>query len=134
MKKGCQKIDEFEREYVHVSIKLKDVPTQLKKLTFQIYRNEVWTEGLVKQIYNMRNGVGVHAFPLLIKNPTSMTIGSSNVILVEACLIYLCFFSCNNILVLSCGYTYHPFCVGLHLESKATHCVNPTCRKPLTND
>jgi hypothetical protein len=29
---------------------------------------------------------------------------------------------------------YHHFCVGLHLELKATHCVNPTCKKPLTSD
>jgi hypothetical protein len=82
----------------------------------------------------MRNGVGVHAFPLSIKNPNSMLAGNTNVIFVEACPICLFFFSCNNILVLSYGCTYHCFCVGLHLESKATHCVNPTCEKPLTSD
>jgi hypothetical protein len=130
VKKGCQKVDEYAR----VSTKFKDLTVQLEKLNFQIYCNEVWIEGLMKQIYDMCNGVGVHAFPLPINNPTSMTIGSSNVIFVEVCPIYLCFCSCNNVLVLSCGCTYHPFCVGLHLESKATHCVNPTCGKSLTND
>jgi hypothetical protein len=80
----------------------------------------------VKQIYDMHNGASVHAFPLPIKNPTFMLAGNSSVLLVEACPICVCFFSYNNILVLSCGYMYHRFYVGLHLESKATHCVNPT--------
>jgi hypothetical protein len=29
---------------------------------------------------------------------------------------------------------YHQFCASLHLESIATHCVNPTCGKPISND
>ncbi len=102
--------------YARVSTKLKDVTTQLEKLNFQICCNEVWIEGLMKQIYDMCNGPDVHAFPLPIKNPISMLAGNSNVILVEACPICLCFFSCINILVLSCGCMYHPFYEGLHLE------------------
>jgi len=70
----------------------------------------------MKQIYDMCNRPNVHAFPLPIKNPISMLVGNSNVILVEACPICSCFFSCNNILVLSCGCMYHPFYEGLHLE------------------
>ncbi len=81
MKKGCQRVNEFEREYAHFSIKLKDVTIQLKKLNIQICRNEVWTEGLEKQIYDMHNGASVHVFSLPIKNPTSMLVGSSGVVL-----------------------------------------------------
>jgi hypothetical protein len=80
VKKGCQRVDEFEREYAHFSIKLKDVTIQLKKLNIQICCNEVWIEGLVKQIYDMHNRASVHAFPLPIKNPTSMPTGSSSVV------------------------------------------------------
>jgi hypothetical protein len=82
----------------------------------------------------MCNGASVHPFPLPINNPTSMLARNSNVILMEVCPICLCFFSCNNIFVLSCGCMYHPFYEGLHLESKAIHCVNPTCEKPLTSE
>jgi hypothetical protein len=63
-----------------------------------------------------------------------MYVESPSAIIVKACLICSSFYACNNIQVLSCGCTYHQFCASLHLESKATHCVNPTCGKPISND
>jgi len=70
----------------------------------------------------MSNGADVIATSLPLKNLQFMSVGSFNAIIIKACLICSSFYVCNNILVLSCGYTYHQFCAGLHLKSKATHC------------
>ncbi len=93
----------------------------------------MWVEGLVKQINLMSNGVGVTPIPLPLKNPKSMFVKSHSAIIVKACPICSSFYVCNNVLVLACGCTYHQFCAGLHLESKATHRVNPACGKPISN-
>ncbi len=106
VKKGCQKVDDFERTCMC----------------------------LTKQINVMSNGVSVIATPLPLKNLKSMFVGSPNAIIVKAYPICSSFYACNNIMVLSCGCTYHQFCVSLHLESKATHCVNPACGKLISND
>jgi hypothetical protein len=103
-------------------------------LGFQISCNVLWAKGLAKQINLMSNGANVTTTPLPLKNPKSMFVGSSCAIIIKACPICSSFYVCNNIMVLSCGYTYHQFCVGLHFESKATHYVNRTCGKPIFND
>jgi hypothetical protein len=53
---------------------------------------------------------------------------------VTPCPIYGLFYACNNIFVSSCERTYHHFCMGVHLETKATICVNPTCGKILLEE
>jgi len=44
---------------------------------------------------------------------------------------FIGYYGCNNILVSSFGCTYDHFCMGVHLETKAIVCANPTCGKIL---
>ncbi len=69
MKRGCQWVDDFEKEHVRVSLGLKEVISQLEVLEFQILRNVLWVKGLAKQINLMSNGVGVTSTPMPLKNP-----------------------------------------------------------------
>jgi hypothetical protein len=133
LKKGCQKVDDFEKEQTHVSSKLKDVTIQLEALEFQISCNVLWV-GLAKNINLMSNGASVTTIPLPLKNPKSMFVKSPNAIIVKAYPICSIFYACNKIMMLSYGCTNHQFCAGLHLESKATHYVNPIWGKPISND
>jgi hypothetical protein len=94
--------------------------------------NKTWVVGLLKQIHLMSNGFGVSSYPLLVDDLETMPMGSPSCIMITTCPICEKFFKCHNILVLSCGYTYHSFCLGLHLETNATHCVIPTCWKLLS--
>jgi hypothetical protein len=107
VKRGCQRIDDFEKKHAHVSSRVKDVTIQLKVLKFQILGNVLWAEGLAKNINIMSNGVDVTTNPLPLKNPKSMSIRNPNAIIVKACPICSSLYACNNILVLSCGFTYH---------------------------
>jgi hypothetical protein len=116
VKRGCQKVDDFEKKHAHVSSRVKDVPVQLEVLKFQIMCNVLCAKGLAKQINLMSNGANVITTPLPMKNLKSMSTVSLSVIIVKACPICSSFYVCNNILMLSCGCTYHQFCVGLHLE------------------
>ncbi len=103
-------------------------------LEFQISLNVLWGEGLAKQINLMSKWASITTTPLPLKNPKSMFVESPNAIIVKSYRICSSFYACNNIHVLFCGYTYHQFCAILHLKSKATHYVNPTCGKPITNE
>ncbi len=107
VKRGCQRVDGFEKEHVRVSSRLKDVTDQLKVLEFQISHNVLWAKGLAKQINLMSNGANVITFPLPLKNLKSMSIESPSAIIIKTCPICLSFYACNNIMVLSCGCMYH---------------------------
>jgi plasmid rolling circle replication initiator protein Rep len=50
VKRGCQRVDDFEKEHVCVSLKLKDVTIQLEVLEFQISCNVLWAKCLAKQL------------------------------------------------------------------------------------
>ncbi len=50
VKKGCQRVDDFEKEHVRVSSKLKDVTIQLEVLEFQISNNVLWAKCLAKRL------------------------------------------------------------------------------------
>jgi hypothetical protein len=50
VKRGCQRVDDFEKEHVRVSSKLKDVTIQLEVLEFQISCNVLWAKCLAKQL------------------------------------------------------------------------------------
>lgn len=43
-------------------------------------------------------------------------------------------FATNNIVVGSCGCTYHPFCIAIHFEGKFEICASPTCDKNFENE
>jgi hypothetical protein len=64
VKRGCQRVDDFEKEHAHVSSRLKNVTAQLEVLKFQISRNVLWAKGLAKQINLMTNGANVTPTPL----------------------------------------------------------------------
>ncbi len=82
----------------------------------------------------MSNSVSVSSTPLPIDNPTTMLPRSHGVFFVEACPICGLYFFCNNVIVSSCGCTYHPFYMGLYVETNATHCAKPMCGKLLEYD
>ncbi len=64
MKRGCQRVDDFEKEHVGVSSRFKNVTAQLEVLEFQISCNVLWAKGLAKQINLMTNGANVTPTPL----------------------------------------------------------------------
>ncbi len=73
----------------------------------------------------MSNSASVSSTPLPIDNPTTMLLGSHGVIFVEACPVCGLYFFYNNIIVSSCGCTYHRFYMGLYTETDAPHCAKP---------
>jgi len=103
-------------------------------LTHKISSSKVWIDVLVHQIQLMAHGSGINNAPLPGENPRNMFIGQFGNFWVTPYLICGLFYACNNILVSSCGCTYHHFCMGVHLETKATICVNPTYRKILLEE
>ncbi len=107
VQRGCQRVDDFEKKHVRVSSRLKDVTIQLEVLEFQISCNVLWAKALAKKINLMSNGANVTATPLPLNNLKFMFIKSLSAIIIKACPIFLSFYACNNILVLSCGCTYH---------------------------
>ncbi len=108
VKRGSQRVDDFEKEHAHVSSRLKDVTAQLEVLEFQISCNVLWAEGFAKQINLISNGANVTPTRLPLKNPKSMFVKSSSAIIVKTYPICSSFYACNNILVLSCSYTISP--------------------------
>jgi hypothetical protein len=48
VKRGCQRVDDFEKEHARVYSRFKDVTAQLEVLEFQISCNVLWVEGLAK--------------------------------------------------------------------------------------
>lgn len=109
------------------SKQLESCNTKLDVLDFQEGQNKVWVQRLIQQIHHMSNGSGITNFPFHIQNPTSVLKGSSSIVVITTCLICGFHFSCNNILVASCGCTYHSWCLGVHLESCSVTCVSLAC-------
>ncbi len=73
----------------------------------------------------MAHGSRIINAPLPIENLKNMLIGQFGNCWVTPCPIYGLFYACNNILISSCGCTYHHFYMNVHLETKATVCANP---------
>jgi hypothetical protein len=63
VRKGCQKVDEFEKEHACISSRLKDVIVHLEVLEFQVLCNVLWAKGFAKQINLISNGSGVIVTP-----------------------------------------------------------------------
>jgi len=81
----------------------------------------------------MAHGNGIINAPFPIENPKNMLVGQFGNFWAP-CLIYGLFYACKNILVSSCGCTYHHFCMGVHMEIKAIVCANPTYGKVLSEE
>lgn len=80
------------------------------------------------QLERMRFGFGVSTFPLPIIHPCRQK-DSRNVILIKACPICQEWFTTNDIIVASCGHTYHPFCLYTHFQSSDS-CAVEFCHEP----
>jgi hypothetical protein len=106
----------------------------LQLLTHKALGSKVWIDGLVHQIQLMAHGSGIINAPLPVENLRNMLVRQFGNFWVTPFLICGLFYACNNILVSSCGCAYHHFCVGVHLETKAIVCANPSCGKVLLKE
>jgi len=82
----------------------------------------------------MTHGNGVFTSPLPIENPLEALEGDSQLVFVTNCPIHGFYYACKNIVITSCGCTYHLFCMATHLESKSIVYVGVTCGKPLSTN
>jgi hypothetical protein len=80
----------------------------------------------------MTHGSGVFTPPLPIENPFEPLERDSQLVLVTNCPIYGFYYARKNIVVASCGCTYHLFCMVIHLKSKAIVRAGAICGKPLS--
>jgi hypothetical protein len=107
---------------------------ELEELQFRTKKNKVWIVGLMHQIHFMISGNGVTSKPLPIENLVSLPLRRPNSVMITSCPICGMSYAYNNIVVSSCGCTYHLFCLGINLESKPSVCVGCICGKALSMD
>jgi hypothetical protein len=82
----------------------------------------------------MSNGSKVTMAPLLVKSLSNIPIGRLSSITMMACLVYDFFNEDNDIVVMSCGCTYHPFCFIMYImELKVNACARSGCQKVFSN-
>ncbi len=84
----------------------------------------------VQQLEHMHLGFGLSTFLVPIVHPCKHEKHDRNVILIKTCPICFEWFIANNIVVASCGHTYHPFCLFTHLQTSIT-CVVKFCLDPI---
>lgn len=78
----------------------------------------------------MSNGSRVTIAPLPLKRSSNMPTRKLNSITMMACLVCDFFYEDNDIVVMSCGCTYHPFCLIVYImELKADACVRLAYRE-----
>jgi hypothetical protein len=76
----------------------------------------------------MSKGGGIIISPLLIENPTTMATNTFGVYFASPCPICGLFFTCNNLVLISCGCTYHPFCLNVPAGGKDLRkCASQKC-------
>jgi hypothetical protein len=132
IKKKSFRAVNYEKQHDLALTKFRVVIGEMDGLDQQASRNKLWITGLLHQIHFMSICFDVIITSLPIENPSDMPIESSSIIHVQICPICGLFYSYNNIVVASCGCTYHPFCLGVHLNKKATHCARPYDEQFLT--
>jgi len=129
-----EKVQEGQKEHDQTLTRLESLTIEVKLFNHETSHSKIWIKGLLHQIHLMSNGASVSNTPLPIDNPTTMLPGNPRVIFVEPCPICGLYFFCNNIIMSSCGCTYHPFYMGLYMETNATHCAKSMCGKLLRSD
>jgi hypothetical protein len=83
----------------------------------------------------MLNGANVYNIPLPIDNFAFMLLGSFVVFLLSNYVLFVVYISFTTTsLCHHCGCTYHPFCIGLYMDTNVTHCAKPMCGKLLEFD
>ncbi len=131
LKRERSRVANCEKEHDSTSKQVKFLTNELDVLNFEASQNKVWIASLLHQFQFMSNGASLACTPLLIENPRVMPLDYFIILIVTTCPICKLFYSYNNISATSCGCTYHPFCLGDYLETKATHCAKPICGKIL---
>jgi hypothetical protein len=66
----------------------------------------------------MSRGGGIIITPLPIENPTIMATNTFGAYFASPCPICGLFFTCNNLVLTSCGCIYHSFCLNVLVGSK----------------
>ncbi len=85
----------------------------------------------------MENGCGITNCHIhwSIENSATIPKRHCDTLYVKPCPICEFLFKCHNIMVSSCGCTYHAFCMGVHLEiNKGVYYAKPTCGQFLSQD
>ncbi len=122
VKRERDKVETIEKEHNETSFELGHLTPQIALLDLQMSHNKTWVTGLLKQIDLTSNGSSVSSFPWPVDDLETMPMGSLSCIIIIAYPICIFFKKCNNILVLSCGCTYH----SLSWVALGTKC-HPLC-------
>jgi hypothetical protein len=93
-----------------------------------------WAQGLGRQVQLMCKGSRAYVMPLPAENLTGLAANITRVFFISPCPICGLLISCNNIVLTSCGCTYHLFCICVYLASKATKCAILRCEQTFTQE
>jgi hypothetical protein len=125
------KVEEGKKKFFEISERFQESKFKLQTSDHKLGSSNVWIDGLVHQIQFMTYGNGIITTPLLIENFVTLSVGNLQLVLVTNCLIYGFYYACKNIVVASCGCTYHLFCMVIYMENKTIVWANATYGKPL---
>jgi len=128
------RIEEGKKDHEVVFQKLANIAIKLDVLDHQVDHSKIWIQGLVHQVQLMSNGSKVTIAPLLVKSPNNILTRRLSSITVMACPICDFFNENNDIIMMSCGCTYHPFCLIMYImELKVDACARLTCQEVFSN-
>lgn len=80
-----------------------------------------------EQLSRMQVGEGVALFPLPLQSSPQEPVIENHTL--NACPVCSMWFECYDYASLSCGHTYHPFCLHEYAQ-KANKCLVPCCDEP----
>ncbi len=134
MKKEHNNIKDGEIELKDVHEKLHSISRDCDVLHLKGGRTKQWIQSLGHEVQLICKGSRVYAMPLLIENPTTLAPNTIGVFFPNPCPICGLLFYCNNLVLTSCGCTYHPFCIIVYLARKATKCATLGCGESFTQE
>ena len=120
------KLQETEVEYQ----KCKESTAACEERYASLAKSQVYTESyliLIEQYLIRLKGDLVDSFsPTPIERPKDCK--KHSLVYIEDCPLCGQGFHCNDIIVASCGHTYHPFCMNIH-SSKSNKCIVEFCNE-----
>ncbi len=125
VKREFDKVKDVKVEFKNVSERLQHVSKDLDALVLKGDCANSWAQTCGHQIQLMIKGAKVINNPLPIEQPTTLTPNTFGVFFVNPCPICGLYFACNNLVLTSCGCTYHPFCLIVHVETKQQSVSRP---------
>jgi hypothetical protein len=87
-------------------------------------------ESIQNHLEHINLRFGVCTFPLPIVHLNKQAKDSRSLILVKAFPLCQEWFHANDIIVASCGHTYHPFCLFSYIKN-STCCAVEFCHEPM---